>query len=123
MHQRTEGHAGDAERDHRRAVVVDDGGDVGTRFVNAGVNEALGVGLAAARLDGLPFQRDLHDVSRLDALGGPGPGHEKTAGVGGMADADVAEGVYHPLPGQDSVGGDEFLQGGRQGGHVGRIIR
>src|SRR5262249_59044100 len=96
---------GDAERNDARAMVVDDAVDVGTRLVDAAMDEALEIGRPPARIDRIALERELHDVVDLDALGRPRPRQQKALRVVGMARADMPERIHDALARQDPVGG------------------
>ena len=81
------------------------------------MDEALEIGRAAARIDRLALERELHDVVLLDAVRRARARQQEALRIVGMARADMAEGVDHAFAGEDAVGGDDFFEQGVELGH------
>ena len=95
--------AGDAERDHAGAVVVDHRHHVRPHLIGRAVDEAFEIGPAALGVDRIALQRELHDVADLDPLRRARPRQEIALGIVGMANADVAERIAR-CPGSPGFG-------------------
>ncbi len=64
-------------------------------------------GGAAARVDGGPVERELHEVACSTSAGLRERDNQNRSRIARVADADVAECVDHAFVGEDAVGGDE----------------
>src|SRR5262245_21152146 len=110
VQQRLELAFGDTERDHARAVIVDDRVDVRPRLIDAAMDEALEVGRPPARIDRLALERELHNVVLLDALGRTCPREQEALGIVWMARTHVPEGIHDAFMRQDAIGGDDLFE-------------
>ncbi|OLB11494.1 MAG: hypothetical protein AUH18_06065 [Candidatus Rokubacteria bacterium 13_2_20CM_69_10] len=90
---------------------VHDGVDVGARFVDRAMDEALEIGLAAVA-HRCAIELELHDVVTLDQLGTERAREQVARGMRRVAQAHVAIRVDDVFVGQDSVGDDEIPDGG-----------
>src|SRR6516225_3014540 len=101
---------GHPERNHARAVVMHDRLHVCARLIDAAVDKALEVRRAAARIDGLAFERELHDVGGLDALRRARPRQQEAVRIVRMTGADVPERIDDAFVGENAVGGDDLFE-------------
>ncbi len=116
---RLELHAGNAERQDRRRVMVADRVHLRPRLVDLAVDDALAVEPLLDRLDDLRVERELVNVLRLHQLRPARARQQIAARIGRMAHADVAEGVEHAFVGDHAVGARQqfarFGKGHRHG--------
>ena len=119
MKHRNDRLAGDAERHHRRRVVMADRPDVAARLIDTAVNDAFGIEVHFGRPHRFGIERVFQDIVRLDQKRRARARQEIAAGIGRMAHADVAESVEHAFMGEDTVRERQFLdQIGHLIGHV-----
>jgi hypothetical protein len=100
----------DAERQRLLGMAVHHAVDVGSRFVEAAMDEALEIGWTTIVAHDFAIERELHDVALLDELGAARARQEKALGIGRVAHADMAIGVDHALMRQNAVGDDEVVE-------------
>jgi hypothetical protein len=99
---------GQAERDHRLGMRVDDRHDVRARLVNLAMNVALAVDAPAPGVNRLAVGRpQLHDVLRRNEGGRHGTRHKEDVRISCGAHRDVTEAVKNALVHQDLVSGDQ----------------
>src|SRR5215510_9373610 len=91
------------------------------RLIDAAVDEALEIRRPVARVDRIAFERELHDVVLLDALGRTRSRQQEALGIVGMARAHMPERVHDTLMREDAVGGDDLFEQGIEAGH-GRFL-
>ncbi len=109
--------AGDAERQHRRGVMMADHHDIAARLIDAAVNDALGIERRLGGLHRLGIERVSQNIVRLDQERRARAREEITARIGRMAHANVTEGVEHAFMGENSIGQRKL------GDEVGRFVR
>jgi len=103
-------HAGDAERDHRRRVVVHYRHDVGPGLVDFAVDIALAHRLAAGVVQRPAVEVVFEDVLGLHPLRRDGVRQVIAVRILRRAQADVAIGVDHAVLGEDAVRGDQVVE-------------
>ena len=96
---------------------MNDGVDVGPRFVDGGMNEPLEIERALLVAHRLAVQPELDDIVAFDQFGRHRAREEEMFRVVGIADADMAVGVHHLLAREDAVGDDEILDDGVEVAH------
>src|SRR5262245_54956388 len=95
-------------------MAVKDCVDVGARLVDLGMDETLGVDRAAALVDRLALEVELHDVGLADTARRERGRHQETVLALGMAGADVAEPVDHALAVENAIGGYKVVDRGAE---------
>ena len=95
------------------------------RLVDLAVDEALEEHAAAALVDGIAIEIELHDVGGGDVRRRHRARHQVAVRIGRVADADMAKGVEHALIGQNAVRRDEIvdqcgIDRAARGGRLGR---
>jgi hypothetical protein len=96
-------------------VVVANGQHVRPHPVERAVDRPLRVHRSPLRIDRSVVEVELHDVTPLDQLRTTRAGEKVAVGPSRVPDADVTEGVDHPLIGEDPVGDDEVVEHGLEG--------
>ena len=91
--------------------------DIAARLIDAAMDDALGIEPCGGALHRLGIELVLEDVVGLDQQRRARARQQVAVRIGGMAHADMAEGIDHALVGQDAVGNGEFLD------EIGHIIR
>ena len=85
-------------------MVMTDRHDVGTRLIDAAVNDALGVKMHLRRFHRIGIERELQNIVGLDQQRRARARQQITPRIARMTRADMAEGVKHALVGENAVG-------------------
>src|SRR6266542_7168445 len=93
VEDRLQPHASYAKWDHRRGVAMADRHHIRSGRIDGAVNRALGVGWARVAVQLPPVQREALEVGLGDQLWPELASDVMLAGIGRIADADVAERV------------------------------
>src|SRR5262249_919707 len=102
-------YARDAKRHDRARVMMTDGMHVGTRLIDAAMNDALAIEKPGRRHDRLRVEREFQDVTRLDQFRAAGARQQISPGIGRMAHADMAEAIEHALMCKDAICKGKFV--------------
>ena len=89
---------------------MNDGHHIVPGLIYAPVDRPLGIHGAALLVHGVSLQGVFHEVVPFHQVRGSGLGKDVPIGPFRVTDTDVAIGVNHALPRQDSVGRDQQFQ-------------
>ena len=90
--------------------MMDDGPHVGTGIIHRGMNEPLGVRLAASRIDRGAVKGELHQIVDVDAFGGPCAREKIAVRPVRRANAHMPERIDHAFAREDAVRRHQFVE-------------
>src|SRR5579862_5231850 len=100
------------------AVAVNNGLNIRPKLINPAVNESLEIRLGRNRGGGHAVVRKFHDIAGFDQFWRSRARKQKTAGIVGVASANMSKSVHDPLGRQNAIGGHKVFNQRIEIGHA-----